>query len=610
MTAPRARLARRCAHAWGAVHVLFFFFSSITLFLRFRSLLPSRSSCLFGGSLAHCRAPRCGSVCLGPLPARFGPLPPAMLALSALGAAGAHAAPRAALMPFWSGASPTVPEVAESTGCNGALCEGHHMDDGHGHGHTLDDGHDHVVPSAGDGDEPPCEGLQCPVKAFNMAAIKNCSTCGLDWCKRKESGDRECITFTLNDTIHSAGGSVRMNITEDNCGDLASSTPYCRDGGEGIYAVAKRTHLPEHFEKAPRVPEETWPTVKRLNELFENGKPSNDLSEVGLVVHCADATERPGQPWLPCETGVCSQFSSGWWSASIISRKLPTTFGGACIILHPERTRLLCAFPWDMGTMTAGCAVEGDRYAPDELEEMMKVALPSAYNEVLIDSPSYISNQSSAIAGFVFGLGITEGGHSDADKKWKEHAGWAHWAYDTFLRAYGLEHVRNRPLLLRGDASAKPGHVFTDVSSGLHEFIAKNQPREPPTQWARRKFRPGAVTPPAEVRAERESRTTAERERSARRYEEGRRKFREDPGGVPEPMSLQDWQQQQEAEQKQERKEMKHNGTKWHMPKATSDCVLGPRGEVRGAAGCKEPPVPPAKALVQRGKTSSAPSAV
>jgi len=263
-----------------------------------------------------------------------------------------------------------------------------------------------------------------------------------------------------------------------------------------------------------------------------------------------------------------------------------------------------------MGTMTAGCAVEGDRYAPDELEEMMKVALPSAYNEVLIDSPSYISNQSSAIAGFVFGLGITEGGHSDADKKWKEHAGWAHWAYDTFLRAYGLEHVRNRPLLLRGDASAKPGHVFTDVSSGLHEFIATNQPREPPTQWARRKFRPGAVTPSAEVRAERESRTTAERERSARRYEEGRRKFREDPGGVPEPMSLQDWQQQQEAEQKQERKEMKHNGTKWHMPKATSDCVLGPRGEVRGAAGCKEPPAPPAKALVQRGKTSSAPSAV
>ena len=80
-----------------------------------------------------------------------------------------------------------------------------------------------------------------------------------------------------------------------------------------------------------------------------------------------------------------------------------------------------------------------------------------------------------------------------------------------------------------------------------------------------------------------------------------------EPRGVPDPMSLQDWQQQEKAELKEERKEMKHNGTEWHMPKATSDCVLGPRGEVRRDAGCKEPPVP-AKALVQRGNTSSAPA--
>ena len=62
----------------------------------------------------------------------------------------------------------------------------------------------------------------------------------------------------------------------------------------------------------------------------------------------------------------------------------------------------------------------------------------------------------------------------------------------------------------------------------------------------------------------------------------------QDEGGVPEPMSIDDWKQQQEAERKQERKEMKHNGTKWHMPESTSDCVLGPNGEVTGAAGCKQ----------------------
>ena len=534
--------------------------------------------------------------------------PELMLALVALGASSAHATPRAALMPFWSGsgASPAAESIAaaESIGCNGALCEGHHMDDGHGHHHTPDDGHDHVVPTSGDIqrilDEKPCEGLQCPVKAFNMAAVVNCTTCGFDWClPRKESGDRDCVTFTLNDSTHSAGGvdgAVRMTIDDDNCGDLASSTPYCLDGGEGVYAVAKRTHLPTHFAAAPRVPEEPWPTVERLNEMFENGKPSNDLTEVGLIVHCIDDTERPHQPWLPCETGTCSQFSSGWWSGSIISRMLPTTFGGPCIILHAKRNQLLCAFPWDMGTMTRGCEVEGDRYMPDQLDEMMKVAFPSAYNEVLIDSPNYISNQSSAIAGFVFGLGIPDGDDSAKD------AGWAHWAYDAFLRAYGLENVRNRPLLLRGDVSARPGHVFTDVSDGLQEFIAKNQPRGPPTLWKRRKFRPGAKTPPAAVRAERESRTTAEREGRARNYEEGRRmRPEQDEGGVPEPMSEHDWLQQQEAVQKQERKEMKHNGTKWHMPTSMSDCVLGPRGEVTGGAGCKKPTAPVKATLVQHG---------
>lgn len=524
-----------------------------------------------------------------------------MLSLAALGASGAHAAPGTALMPFWSGASPAAESIAaaESIGCNGALCPGHHMDDGHGHGHTLDDGHDHMVPTAGEIqriiDEPPCEGLQCPVKAFNMAAVANCTTCGIDWCKRKESGDRECITFTLNDTTYSAGGAVRMTIDEDNCGDLASSTPYCLDGGEGVFAVAKRTHLPKDFKKAPQVPEDPWPTVEKLNEMFENGKPSNDLTEVGLIVHCADATERPGQPWVPCETGSCSQFSSGWWSGSIISRTLPTTFGGPCIILHAKRNRLLCAFPWDMGTMTGGCEVGNDRYAPDELDEMMKVAFPSAYNEVLIDSPNYISNQSSAVAGFVFGLGIAPGGDEAKD------AGWAHWAYDTFLKAYGLENVRNRPLLLRGDTSAKPGHVFTDVSDGLQEFMAKNHPREPPTshEWKRRKFRPGAKTPPATIRAERESRTTAERnEHPARKTAEGWMKHPEqDEGGIPDPMSEQEWRQQQEAEQKEERKAMKHNGTAWHVPKSSSGCVLGPKGEVSGQPGCKMPPV--AKALAK-----------
>jgi hypothetical protein len=62
-----------------------------------------------------------------------------------------------------------------------------------------------------------------------------------------------------------------------------------------------------------------------------------------------------------------------------------------------------------------------------------------------------------------------------------------------------------------------------------------------------------------------------------------------------------DWLQSQEAAQRQERKEMAHAGTKWHVPASTSDCVIGPNGEVTGAAGCKTAMAPAEATLVQHG---------
>merc|ERR1712216_438752 len=56
----------------------------------------------------------------------------------------------------------------------------------------------------------------------------------------------------------------------------------------------------------------------RLQSIFVNGAPSNDLSEVGLIVHCFDNTEDESAPWKPATTGRLSQFA-GWWSTSIIN---------------------------------------------------------------------------------------------------------------------------------------------------------------------------------------------------------------------------------------------------------------------------------------------------
>ena len=65
------------------------------------------------------------------------------------------------------------------------------------------------------------------------------------------------------------------------------------------------------------------PTVHRLNQLFDAGHPSNDVSRAGLVVHQHDNTEG----W---ERGIyMPQADSGFaerWSTSFVSRQYPGTY--------------------------------------------------------------------------------------------------------------------------------------------------------------------------------------------------------------------------------------------------------------------------------------------
>ena len=42
-------------------------------------------------------------------------------------------------------------------------------------------------------------------------------------------------------------------------------------------------------------------TCKHLSDRFLHGKPSNDLKEVGLIVHCFDDTEKEDARWVPSE---------------------------------------------------------------------------------------------------------------------------------------------------------------------------------------------------------------------------------------------------------------------------------------------------------------------
>ena len=60
---------------------------------------------------------------------------------------------------------------------------------------------------------------------------------------------------------------------------------------------------------------------------------------------------------MPCDSGLCQQFRY-WWSTSIINSVRKSTYGDTGFVLAPEATKILCSFPYDMGTMTVGCKKE------------------------------------------------------------------------------------------------------------------------------------------------------------------------------------------------------------------------------------------------------------
>ena len=87
------------------------------------------------------------------------------------------------------------------------------------------------APPGGYSPPPPLE----PSDIKSMHHIEDCSSCGVDWCKKVEQG--ECVSFSLNNGTHALGPS----ISEVGCDALEDTTPYCIDGSVDIYGVGKPT---------------------------------------------------------------------------------------------------------------------------------------------------------------------------------------------------------------------------------------------------------------------------------------------------------------------------------------------------------------------------------
>jgi len=162
--------------------------------------------------------------------------------------------------------------------------------------------------------------------------------------------------------------------------------------------------------------------------MFRNGKATNSLSGVGIIVHGFDAMEDPERPWRPCPSGLGCSTLRDRVSTSIINGgmhqgdfSLPLF---ACdnggLIMRGESSRLLCSFSGDGGTRGVVCNGEpgcvpgcvfpggdwcahaddasgwcgGKPWPPSKLSIMLDrfMQKPGAYNEVVLDARTWGRN--------------------------------------------------------------------------------------------------------------------------------------------------------------------------------------------------------------------------
>ena len=231
---------------------------------------------------------------------------------------------------------------------------------------------------------------------------------------------------------------------------------------------------------APSVAPGAWSSVQKLSDLYATAVPSNDLTQVGLLVHGFDGTEK-GWPtndmWHPCTKGWCKG-ASDHWSASIISRVHKAFFSDAGIVYAPDLNAVLCSAWNEIDSLNAGCSSpasnvsEGSTYPREQLQEMLQrsftdPALKFVYNEVLVDSHQFVQNLPGSVGAFIFGM-TGKGTMLDQMQ--------ATAAYVNFLDAYKLTE-KDVPLLQLHHTGPQGWEALTDESAGARKFV-QDHPRE------------------------------------------------------------------------------------------------------------------------------------
>lgn len=213
---------------------------------------------------------------------------------------------------------------------------------------------------------------------------------------------------------------------------------------DGTYAVAdmyvmRRAYpAPPPMPPSPPLPPRLPPAksldlVKKLNDRFHAGEPSNDLTTAGLLIHQFDSRDDAnpdGQPWAPTTNAISAAIINGRLQPEQDRGNVPLySYSLAGLILTPEYNQVRCSYAYDTGSIqwNGACnsyrcadtesvdihAQRGCAFNPTGLQRMMEAQLElrrrgmkpqfkvwddhKFYNEVIIEDRVFAQNLPKSI---------------------------------------------------------------------------------------------------------------------------------------------------------------------------------------------------------------------
>lgn len=197
----------------------------------------------------------------------------------------------------------------------------------------------------------------------------------LDFTPGIAAGNRPC--FEIRDDYDPQFPPDRPPLLHHGCaaaGSMASwgmVTVRLSAGARLSFRMTPRMPAPPPSTPAPMSPPSPPPTndiALRLNERFRGGTITKDLATAGVLIHQFDAMDDPNpdrHPWMPgaqhAETG--DRISAALINAHMQpdpSNNIPIySYSLSGIVLSPTANRLLCAFPYDVGSLDRHCWPKG-----------------------------------------------------------------------------------------------------------------------------------------------------------------------------------------------------------------------------------------------------------